>query len=121
MNLSDIIKEVRKLADKYPDNKYWPDRNTISCYYNKGPNTHCQEQGCIFGIVLRRYFDLSNIGQSDISTVIRILHIPFSDNQIWWCSRVQQLQDEKYTWSDAVRIADKNLNEFGGLHDYKCN
>lgn len=115
-----LIAEVRRLADEYPDAIYDNDL----CFYTCGKVTNGpKEEGCIFGQVLRKVcpnIDLSKFEDCDnsdycdnIEEVLRKINLnsyPLDK----WCETVQYQQDQKKTWSEAVRLADKvYLEDFG--------
>ncbi len=105
MVIEELIAGVRELANKYPDNIYDKIRRRLGCSYHLGDNTECPEQGCIFGIVLRKEYDINDTGT--IRHQLPANRIAVSDKQADWCSMVQLKQDTKMcTWSQAVELAD---------------
>lgn len=108
MHLTEIIREVRKLARDNPDFVY--DTPYDYCFYVPVGDY----PACIFGQAIHNLdpdFDLDRYNpneniDSNISSVIRD-NFEFTEEQLIWCRKVQMYQDYKSKWSDCIDIADK--------------
>lgn len=107
MMIENIIAEVRRLAEEFPDNVYVSD-NGPYCYYDDGRCTN-GSIGCIFGQAIR------NLGLDwDLSDNVGILKV-FIRNGIpmyrghLWCRVLQVCQDNGSTWKQAVTRADEEV------------
>lgn len=105
MTITELIARVREEANKRPNNVYRPDvkdRDDLACFYNSGV---CSDGtiGCIFGQILSVN---SYHGCLSIERVLEGIGMSASDDQILWCTMVQNHQDRGHTWSECVRYAD---------------
>lgn len=123
VNLSELISEARKLAEEYPDVVYTNlvDNRTMCSYVHGGPD----DKGCIIGQAAKRcnqelyeLFGTLEAGKSFGIGIFSVLNndkidknyslLKIFSTEIWWLVGVQSKQDEGYTWSNAVKWADKH-------------
>ncbi len=118
--ISDLIKEVRRLANENPDFVY-PEfkkpHNGRTCSYLKSEKS---DVGCIFGqAILNIQPDLKEFlihfdceVDSGIKKCLQTLfpdidltYPSTSREQLDWCEKVQDEQDRGSTWGEAIKIA----------------
>ena len=118
MLVSEVIAEVRKVVQLRPDVTY--DAGVKGCQYADGI---CSDNsvGCLFGQVLSnlgvdvKRFDKypmpNREGDTYTPAIDRILKNEFvgTGQEIDWCVRVQEHQDNGLCWDDAVKEADSYL------------
>lgn len=125
IKLNDLQKEVRRLANQYPNAIYQSPNGFNGCYYNvgivaNGPDT----EGCLLGQAIRNLepeiFEAITADSDDIVSLICIMNEDFDNSEDEegdiekWLSIVQGQQDGGKTWSEAVKIADLNMEEVMG-------
>lgn len=119
INVQDLIKTVRQLAQNNPDNTYeeYHDEGKLrACSYTKGECSN-GTLGCIMGqaiLALDPSYDFADKDQASIYNLIheQLLLDPRPCNKdSEWLSLVQDSQDDSETWSNAVRIADTSEGE----------
>ena len=151
MNLTQVIREVRKLVKERPDFVY--KSTDCQCYYISVAN--CEP--CIFGQAIRNLdpdFDFSRYMPSKFCGIKKVIeeNFTYTKKQLLWCMKVQFKQDLDVRWLDCIDIADRekpiNLGYMNGweenpveydehvkycsgkmvrtkvvscLNDYKCN
>ncbi len=101
IKVSEIIREVKRLAAESPDNVYNP--NGAGCSYTLGDNTN-GSRGCIVGQALKALgVDLAALREGIIEVCLnRIPHESDVDNGILWLAGVQGCQDSRNPWGEAV-------------------
>lgn len=119
ISVDELIQEVRRLAKEYPDAIY---QSNNGCFYASLPVVSGPEtEGCIIGQALRKFIPIED--SAGIATeckwgnfiaeelALRGEQFTYSDKdeQINWLSVVQSSQDEGYTWSRSVELADEEF------------
>ncbi len=112
LKIEDLINEVVKLSDTYPDAV---NQTENGCYYNKGDYGN-GIVGCIFGNALRNLGVIVDCdgGDNDIFTptidvLLRKLKIVEGNpRKLNWCEEVQLNQDKGRTWAEAVYEANEH-------------
>lgn len=116
-----VIGKVRELAEEYP-NAVYQQVNCGGCCYTIGNVKDGPGCGCIFGQAIKAlggelHETYNNIdckyilkGFTDIPRAGYLLYEKFnlklSISQESWCNKVQMMQDDGKTWSQAVAYAD---------------
>lgn len=118
VTVSDIIAEVRKLAEEMPDFVYRPDfendqvGSANGCSYIYGgcklyPNC-C---GCIMGQALRRLGVMVPESKDNVPIYLLLKSIDLREGLTGrtegWLATVQQEQDRGNAWADCVKAADE--------------
>jgi hypothetical protein len=107
---SDLIAGVRRLAELYPNAVY----GSEVCRYDQGGVTDGPPvEGCILGQAMREVSH--DFYMKHCECVNGIWHEQFlkvidrtdDGNEIEWLRRVQDEQDGKTPWGEAVKLADK--------------
>lgn len=117
MLVSNIIAEVHKIVQLRPDVSYDP--GVGECKYADGT---CSDNsvGCLFGQVLSNLgIDVNRFDNYPVSdrpecmstyipSINKILEKEFegTEEEINWCAKVQEKQDDGLCWEDAVYAAD---------------
>lgn len=111
-----LVQKVREQAQAHPDKVYKKDPDVDSataCVY-----AHSTEPGCIIGWALHdlgwSLEDLRMLDEGEdtgIVDVIRAGEIPGIDqidDEVEWLREVQDYQDRRDSWSEAVTLADRH-------------
>ncbi len=108
--IDQLIDEVRKLANEKPDFVYERPIASGPCSYTKSKTS--ETEGCIFGqAIFRLQPELkSYLCDCGINTLIQLLEIKASKQEIIWCCRVQGYQDRANSWKLAIEFADEKLS-----------
>ena len=104
IKLTDLAKEVIRLADENPYHNYVPPRDSVSCFYTRGENG-----GCILGQALLNLYphlkplleEVDSEGSMSITTLLKYLG---HDNSLslWYFKDIQTTQDSRNYWLECV-------------------
>lgn len=107
LTAKDVIREVYKLAELYPDKVYerLPVPVGSGCLYVH-PTEEGFEPGCIVGVaVLALGVSADAIKEANYSRIELMFHkvgISYTTQEVEWLSFVQIKQDKGQTWGSAV-------------------
>lgn len=116
---TELILEVRKVAEERPDFMYWdqPNGTHFLCSYFGQAIGDEDGSPCIVGQALKNLEvpmeglrEVEHAGEdSDISTVLDrgYVDIEYTGSEAMWLAKVQMKQDDGETWAKAVEEADK--------------
>ena len=109
---SDLIREVRRVAEGYPTYVYKRPIKEGSClYFHPGQDDQHESCGCIFGHALSALgVSLGDIGEehndNSILQLLLVSGVESTGEQADWMWLVQYKQDKGKTWKEAINIAD---------------
>lgn len=119
ITLASLVREVIRLAKKYPNNVY--SNTDVICKYASGKCSN-NSHGCIIGQALKSYqFDVKRIDRdtsscdSSIRTLLEdilkpyiISHPKTYEKYVKFLSTIQGYQDDKKSWGEAYSLS-KNI------------
>jgi hypothetical protein len=107
---SDLIAGVRRLAELYPNAVY----GSEACRYDQGKVTDGPPvEGCILGQAMREVshdFYMKHcecLNSIHFNSFLKVIDRTDDGNEIKWLGCVQDEQDGKTPWGEAVKAADK--------------
>lgn len=119
IDVDEVVKAVRKLAEERPEYRY---ESIIGCYYTKGGDDGL---GCLVGQALVLLYPevkdtlvrVDNRSVSEVPclpellTTLGVTDDPSSEDKlkIRWLRDVQMFQDRGHRWSKAVELADAEV------------
>jgi hypothetical protein len=102
--VKELIAEVRRLAEANPDFVY----RESNCLYNSGGDP--ANPGCIMGRAWRNVTGTSIKAEGQvISDVLERYNINTTAKQRHWLTSVQDYQDARTPWGEAVILADSSF------------
>lgn len=112
ITIGKLKKQILALVKRFPDNVYKPYGKYHNCSYTKGKCTN-GSKGCLFGqALIKLKVDPDKLKKLDreirpIDNLLDQLGIKYTEKQRQWLMAVQDGQDKKLTWKDALRYKPK--------------